>query len=178
ARAEVVWEKGTNRRSFFRGEIDKYEWVDVGSSYLPSEIIAAILSVQLVRSHEIVAERRTRWARYHGALADLERKDRLLRPSVPAHCEHNGHLYYAVMPDSKTRTAALKSINAGGIRAMFHYVPLHSAPAGRRFGRTSGSLDRTADLAARIIRLPLYVGMTDAEQDGVVDALQGALARL
>lgn len=176
ARAEVIWEKGTNRRSFFRGEVGSFEWVDIGSSFAPSEILSAILSVQLARSHDIVSDRCARWRRYHTSLNELERRERLRRPSVPTHCEHNGHIYFILLPNAARRDLVIEKLGQHGIRALAHYPPLHSAPAGRKYGRVSGELARTTDLAARMLRLPLYFGMSDAEQDRVLDALYSALA--
>jgi dTDP-4-amino-4,6-dideoxygalactose transaminase len=173
-RAEIIREKGTNRSQFFRGEVGKYTWVDIGSSYLPSEIVAAFLWAQFEEAEGIIRERRRVWNMYHAAFADLERKGRLRRPVVPPECEHNGHIYYLLLPRADLRTAALKRLGEQGINAVFHYVPLHSSPAGQRFGRPHGLLTVTEDSSARLIRLPLWIGMPDAMVQQVVDAVSGA----
>lgn len=158
-RAEIVWEKGTNRRQFFRGQVDKYTWVDVGSSFLPSELVAAYLLAQLEEAADITARRMRAWDAYHEAFAEPEAEGRLRRPVIPAHCRHNGHMYYLLMPDAADRDRTLARLHEADIRAVFHYVPLHSAPAGRRFGRVAGSMTHTDDLSARLLRLPLWVGL-------------------
>ena len=174
-RAEILWEKGTNRSQFFRGLADKYTWLDVGSSYLPSELTAAFLLAQCESVDRITTRRLELWRRYHEQMADLEASGALRRPVVPADCQHNGHIYYVLMPTAAARDAALTTLRAAGIDVVFHYVPLHSAPAGRRFGRTSGSLDVTDDLSARLIRLPLWWGMRDEDVDMVVDAVRSTV---
>ena len=173
-RADILWEKGTNRSQFFRGQTDKYTWLDVGSSYLPSELTAAFLHAQLERADDLVAERTRLWNAYHIGLADLERLEILRRPIVPPHCQHNAHIYYVLLPSAAARTAVLASLRGGGIDAVFHYVPLHSSPAGRRFGRAEGELETTTDASDRLIRLPLWVGMTNPEIDCVLDSVRHA----
>jgi dTDP-4-amino-4,6-dideoxygalactose transaminase len=179
ARAEVVREKGTNRSQFFRGQVDKYTWVDVGSSYLPSEVIAALLLAQLDEAEALTARRMAVWERYHAAFADLEAEGLVRRPVVPAHCGHNAHMYYLLLPDLERRQGLIADLKAEGIGAVFHYVPLHSAPAGRRFGRTHGdALPVTDGAGERLVRLPLWAGVGE-HVDRVVDAvrrsaLQGA----
>ena len=173
-RAEVIREKGTNRSLFLRGEVDKYTWVDVGSSYLPSDIIAAFLLAQLEQADRLLAERRTVWQRYHDGMAALENSGLCRRPIVPHDCEHNAHIYYLLLRDAATRDAVIARLRAMDIRAPFHYVPLHNSPAGVRFGRTAGHLTNTEDLAARLLRLPLWYGMTD-EPERVVEAIRTIL---
>jgi dTDP-4-amino-4,6-dideoxygalactose transaminase len=158
-RAEVIREKGTNRSQFFRGEVDKYTWVDLGSSYLPGELIAAFLCAQLEEAEVITQRRRQVWEQYHEAFADLERRERLRRPVVPPDCEHNAHLYYLLLPTPETRDRLLRQLNVEGIGAIFHYVPLHSSPAGRRLGRVHGLMTHTDSLSSRLVRLPLWVGL-------------------
>ena len=170
-RAEIIREKGTNRSKFFRGEVDKYTWVDVGSSYLPSDIIAAFLWAQFENAEALAERRRVNWNRYHEGLAGLERAGRLRRPVILPGCAHNAHLYYLLLPDAATRTALITWLKQAGIMAPFHYVPLHNAPAGRRFGRMAGPLPVTEDLADRLVRLPLWHNMTD-EPDTVIDAIE------
>ena len=175
-RAEILWEKGTNRSQFFRGMADKYTWLDVGSSYLPSELTAAFLLAQCESADRIAARRLELWRRYHDQLAPLEQIGVVRRPIIPAGCRHNAHIYYVLLQSAAARDAALTSLRASGIDAVFHYVPLHSSPAGRRFGRVSDRLDVTDDASARLIRLPLWSGMTDADVDAVVAALRSAVA--
>lgn len=159
ARAEIIREKGTNRSQFFRGQVDKYTWVDLGSSYLPSELIAAVLLAQLESAREITNERLELWHRYHEAFAPLERERRVRRPVVPAECTHNGHIYYLLTSSLEERTALLEHLKSRGIGAVFHYVPLHSSPAGRKHARVHGSLARTETLSDRLVRLPLWAGL-------------------
>jgi dTDP-4-amino-4,6-dideoxygalactose transaminase len=175
-RAEILWEKGTNRNQFFRGEVDKYTWVDVGSSFLPSELIAAFLQAQLEAAEQLTARRLRLWRVYHGAFEELEAAGELRRPIVPAGCGHNAHLYYVLTRDAAVRAHLLAALNEAGIGAVFHYVPLHSSPAGRRYGRAVGSLSVTDDISERLIRLPLWVDMTDEQIDAVIDGIRGLLA--
>ena len=170
-RAEIVREKGTNRSRFLLGLVDKYTWTDLGSSYIPSELVAAFLRAQLDDADTITAQRRVIWDRYHAAFAGLEVCDiGVRRPIVPAHCMHNGHLYYLLLPSRARRDALISALRARGIVAPFHYVPLHSSEAGRRLGRTAGGLSVTDTLSERLIRLPMWSGMRD-ETDGVVAAV-------
>src|SRR5262249_23627517 len=176
ARSEVLWEKGTNRTQFFRGAVDKYTWVDVGSSYLPSEVTAAFLLAQLERAQAITERRLAVWARYHDAFAALEARGLVRRPIVPADCRHHGHLYYLLFADLASRTAAQAWLRGKGIDAIFHYIPLHSSPAGRRFAKTAGSLPVTERTADRLLRLPIWAGMTEAEQSFIIDAVERSVA--
>jgi dTDP-4-amino-4,6-dideoxygalactose transaminase len=173
-RAEIVWEKGTNRKQFLRGQVDKYTWVDLGSSYLPSEVTAAFLLAQLDKVGEITRSRLAVWDRYHAALMDLEKAGLLRRPIVPDGCVHNGHIYYVLLPAAEKRDAALRALVAAGIKAQFHYVPLHLSPAGKAYGRAHGALPVTCDLAARMLRLPLWYGIGD-QADTVVATLRRTL---
>ncbi len=173
-RAEIIREKGTNRSLFLRGEVDKYTWVDVGSSYLPSDILAAFLLAQLEQADRLLSERRTVWQHYHEGLAALEKSGRCRRPIVPEDCDHNAHIYYLLLGDAATRDAVIAQLRAMGSRAPFHYVPLHNSPAGVRFGRAAGRLKNTEDLAARLLRLPLWYGMID-EPERVVQAVRTIL---
>ncbi|MGE0822669.1 MAG: dTDP-4-amino-4,6-dideoxygalactose transaminase [Candidatus Binatia bacterium] len=174
-RAEIIREKGTNRKQFFRGEIDKYSWVDIGSSYLPSEIIAAFLWAQLECAQDLTQRRIAIWQQYHAAFADLEREGRLRRPIVLPECHHNGHLYYLLLPSPHQRTALLQQLNAAGVNAVFHYVPLHLSAAGQRYGRTHGTLSHTEQISECVIRLPLWIGMTDSEVARVIDTVTTCL---
>lgn len=168
-RAEIIREKGTNRTAFFRGEIDKYTWVDIGSSYLPSEIVAAFLYAQLETANQILAARMNLWNSYHRAFAELEADGYLRRPVVPTYSEHNAHMYYLLLPNAKRRDELIEGLRTRGISAVFHYVPLHSSPAGQRYGRSSESLEITEDISKRIIRLPLWLGL---DVDVVINAVR------
>jgi dTDP-4-amino-4,6-dideoxygalactose transaminase len=176
-RAEIIWEKGTNRSQFFRGQVDKYTWVDIGSSYLPSELIAAFLYGQLEQSWALLERRLALWERYHRGFRALERAEMLRRPVMASGTEHNGHLYYVLLPDLGTRTRLIERLAAEQINSVFHYVPLHSSPAGRRYGRSIGELPNTVMAGDRLLRLPLWAGMTDDDVDRVVGAVEDALRR-
>ncbi|KAA1054038.1 dTDP-4-amino-4,6-dideoxygalactose transaminase [Azospirillum argentinense] len=160
-RAEIIREKGTNRTAFHRGETDKYTWVDLGSSFLPSEIIAAFLWAQLEGAKEITARRLALWNRYHERFAPLEAAGLARRPICPDDTVSNGHIYYLLLPSREKRDALIASLRAVGIMAVFHYIPLHSAPAGTRFGRANGAMTHTDDLSHRLVRLPLWVDLGD-----------------
>jgi dTDP-4-amino-4,6-dideoxygalactose transaminase len=175
-RAEILREKGTNRAQFFRGEVAKYSWVDIGSSYLPSEILAAFLWAQFEAAAMITERRLTLWSRYHTAFADLERQRRLRRPIVPLECQPNGHMYHLLMPDLEARTRLLASLRREDIQAVFHYVPLHSSTAGQTYGRSHGSLAQTDAASDRLVRLPLWVDMTGEDVDTVIRAVTQSLA--
>ena len=176
ARAEIIREKGTNRSSFFRGEVAKYTWVDIGSSFLPSDIIAAFLFAQFEHADRLLEERRTLWQRYHEGFEALEWSGRCRRPIVPADCKHNAHIYYLLLPTTLERDAVIAGLEVQNIAAPFHYVPLHNSPAGKRFGQVSGTLRHTEELAARLLRLPLWYGMTD-EPDRVIVAVRTILEK-
>lgn len=173
--AEIIREKGTDRSRFFRGEVDKYTWQTVGSSYLPGEVTAAFLWAQLEEAEAINARRGEAWNRYHTLLAPLEANGRLRRPVIPAGCEHNAHMYYILLAPDIARQAVLEHLKRNGVYAVFHYVPLHSSPAGLRFGRVHGDLAKTDDLSERLVRLPLWVGLSEADQTLVAEALRDAL---
>ncbi len=170
-RTEIIREKGTNRSKFFRGEVDKYTWVDVGSSYLPGEIIAAFLMGQFEHIQEIIQKRIKVWENYHKLFRDLERRGYVSRPVVPKHSKHNGHLYYLLVKNPKIRNKLIKFLKKEGIYAVFHYLPLHSSPAGKKFGRFIGDMKVTDTASANLIRLPLFYDITDAEVDFVAQAV-------
>lgn len=176
-RAEIIREKGTNRSRFFRGQVDKYTWVDIGSSYLPSELIAAFLSAQMDAGEQITRRRLALWAQYHAWAAPHEAAGLLRRPVIPAHCVHNAHMYYLLLPSLEHRTDFIRNMKQRGVGTVFHYIPLHSAPAGMRFGRPHGELPITDRLSARLVRLPLWVGMEDS-MDEVLEAADASLAEL
>jgi dTDP-4-amino-4,6-dideoxygalactose transaminase len=175
ARSEIVWEKGTNRTEFFRGAVDKYTWIDIGSSYLPSEINAAFLFAQLEAAQHITARRLAVWNQYHDAFAPWERNGVVRRPIVPADCRHNGHLYYLLFDDLSHRSAVQSFMRRAGIDAVFHYVPLHSSPAGRRFGRASGDLPVTERTADRLLRLPVWAAMEKRDVEFITETVSQAL---
>lgn len=167
-RAEIIREKGTNRSKFFRGEVDKYTWVDIGSSFLPSELIGAFLWAQLERAEEIIARRLRLCAIYREALGDLASAGLMTLPAPePAGTAGNGHMFYLLTPDAASRSALLAHLKAAGVHAVFHYVPLHASPAGRRFGRVAGALPVTENLADRLVRLPLYYNLDEAAARGI-----------
>ena len=174
-RAEIVREKGTDRSRYFRGEVEKYTWQDVGSSFLPGELIAAFLWAQFEQAERITAARLASWHRYHDLLEPLERRGVLRRPIVPEHCRHNGHLFYVVLSPGIDRSAVLEAFKRNDIAAVFHYVPLHSSPAGMRYGRPHGSLEVTESISERLIRLPLWMGISSEEQETVVEVLSNAV---
>jgi len=175
-RAEIIREKGTNRSQFFRGEVDKYTWNDVGSSYLPSELIAAFLWAQLEEAEKITQQRLVIWNYYHEQLKSLEDAGFLRRPIVPSSCQHNAHMYYVILSPEINRQSILDALNYNHVKAVFHYVPLHSSPAGMRHGRTHGDLSLTDSLSERIIRLPLWVGLSNKQQDIVIEQLFNVLS--
>lgn len=160
-RAEIIREKGTNRSKFFRGQVDKYTWVDVGSSFLPSELTAAFLAAQLDCAGSITRRRLDVWDAYHAWAAPWEQAGLLRRPVVPGYCEHNAHMYYLLLPGLRQRTAFIDAMKRAGIGVVFHYIPLHSSPAGMRAGRSSGSMQVTDDAADRLVRMPLWVGIEE-----------------
>jgi dTDP-4-amino-4,6-dideoxygalactose transaminase len=170
-RAEVLWQKGTNRLRFNRGEVDKYTWVDIGSSFLPSELIAAFLWAQLQDGPAITQHRRKLWNRYQVKLAAAEEAGLLVCPHPPAEHLHNGHIFYILVGDADTRADFLRRINARGVNSVSHYVPLHDSPAGRLYARVSGKLERTESIATRLVRLPLHPGMDEADVDYVVEII-------
>ena len=173
-RAEVIREKGTNRSQFFRGQVDKYTWVGLGSSYLPGEIIAAFLWAQLEDATHITTRRMVLWENYHEAFEDLETKGKVRRPVVPKDCEHNAHMYYLLMPSLDVRTKFIAALHEKGINAVFHYVSLHSSPAGQKYGRTAGTMLHTDELSERLVRLPLWTDL-GKQQHAVIDAVRDTL---
>ena len=173
--AEIMREKGTDRGRFFRGEVDKYTWQDVGSSFLPSEITAAFLWAQLEEAERITAERIAIWRRYHDILAPLEQRGVLRRPIIPPDCQHNGHIYYILLNSPEDRSRVLAQLDQHGIHSVFHYVPLHSSPAGKRFGRAAGDLAVTTSQSERLIRLPLWLGLGEPQQQRICGVLRTIL---
>jgi len=174
--AEIAWQKGTNRKAFLEGRIDKYSWVNVGSSYLPSELTAAFLYAQLLAAESINQKRLQVWSSYHQRLEELERKGLLRRPVVPPDCVHNAHLYYVILNEGVDRGAVLGAMRKSGVDAIFHYVPLHEAEAGRKFGRAATELAVTSKMARQLVRLPLWPDLPSSDVDFVVSALAEALS--
>jgi dTDP-4-amino-4,6-dideoxygalactose transaminase len=175
ARAEIIREKGTNRSSFFRGEIDKYTWVDIGSSYLPSELNAAFLWAQLEETEKITRIRCDLWNRYHEGLRDLEEQGLLRRPIVPAEGNLNGHIYYVLLADLEHRTSFINHLKGKGINTVFHYLPLHNSPAGHQYSRPHGDLSTSLAVSDRLVRLPMWVGLHDYI-DEVLTEIRAAVA--
>ena len=172
SRAEILREKGTDRSRFARGEIDKYTWVDVGSSYLPSEILAAFLCAQLERSEAVQARRRRMWQRYMDALGPWAANAGVQLPVVPAGVDHAAHLFYVLLPSLAARQAFIAHLKAAAIHAVFHYLPLHLSPMGRRVGGVPGACPVTESVSDRLVRLPLSAGLTESEQDRVIAAVE------
>ena len=173
-RAEIIREKGTNRSSFFRGQVDKYTWVDIGSSYLPGEIIAAFLWAQMEEAQIITEKRLDIWQKYHEGIEKLELQGHLRRPIISDGCSHNAHMYYVLLNSLAERTHVIESLRSREIYPVFHYVPLHNSPAGLKYSRFHGNLKHTEDLANRILRLPMWVGIGNIA--GVVASLTDALS--
>jgi dTDP-4-amino-4,6-dideoxygalactose transaminase len=168
-RAEVIREKGTNRSQFFREQVDKYTWVDVGSSYLPGEVIAAFLWAQMEEAETITRRRMMAWEEYHRGLEDLEGSGYLRRPIVPAECQHNAHMYHILLESLEVRTEVIRRLRQLDVSTVFHYVPLHSSPQGLQSGRCAGPMTHTEELSERLLRLPMWVGV---DTTAVIDALQ------
>jgi dTDP-4-amino-4,6-dideoxygalactose transaminase len=171
-RAEIIREKGTNRSRFFRGQVDKYTWIDVGSSYLPSDILAALLWSQLEARELIQARRREIWTAYTAGLSDWAQANGIRLPFVPRHCEQSWHMFYLIMPSLERRQAFIQHLRERGIMAVFHYLPLHLSEYARRWGGQPGDCPVTERVADRLVRLPFYYSLTNAEQEYVVDAIR------
>ncbi len=170
-RAEILREKGTDRSKFLRGQVDKYTWVDFGDSYLPSELNAAYLWAQLERADKINEDRLQTWRRYYEAFKPLQEAGKLELPFVPDSCVHNAHMFYVKLKDLQERTEFIAFLKEKGITAVFHYIPLHSAPAGLKFGRFAGEDEYTTKESERLVRLPLYYGMAKEDVEKVIEAV-------
>ena len=166
--AEIIREKGTDRAKFFRGQVDKYTWVEAGSSYLPSDMNAAYLWAQLEKADEINENRLTSWNRYYEGLKELEEEGKIELPYIPEYCEHNAHMFYVKAKDLEERTALISYLKENDILAVFHYIPLHNAPAGKKYGRFHGEDKYTTSESERIMRLPMYYGLKEEEIDKIV----------
>jgi dTDP-4-amino-4,6-dideoxygalactose transaminase len=171
-RAEIIREKGTNRSRFFRGQVDKYTWVDIGSSYLPSDILAAFLYAQLESRDDIQAKRRAIWERYYRGLEAWAAQHDVRLPHIPAHCEQSYHMFYMLLPSLEQRQALIQHLKSRGILSVFHYLPLHLSAMGQRFGGQPGDCPVTEDVSDRLVRLPFYNDLTVAEQMLVIDVVE------
>jgi dTDP-4-amino-4,6-dideoxygalactose transaminase len=171
ARAEIIREKGTNRTQFRRGEVDKYTWLDIGSSYLPAELLAAMLAAQLEHFDEIQGMRHRIWGSYHSSLEEWAIAAGVRRPQPPPEAEHAAHLYHLVLPGEGQQQALIEHLGRSGVKAVSHYVPLHNSPAGRALGREGGSCLVAEEVSDRLIRLPLYPTLTDSEVERVTEAV-------
>ncbi len=178
-RAHIIWEKGTNRRQFFQGQVDKYTWVDIGSSFLPSDMTAAFLYAQLEQAETIIQKRRGICDHYRARLAPLEKKGliRLAHGESASGSSHNGHIFYIITGAMEERSGLITCLRNENIHAVFHYIPLHSSPAGKKFGRVAGDLKHTQDLSQRVLRLPLYYEMSLDDVDRVADVISSFYSR-
>jgi dTDP-4-amino-4,6-dideoxygalactose transaminase len=170
-RAEILWEKGTNRKKFFAGLVDKYTWVDIGSSFLLSDLLAAFLFAQLEQSHQIQSLRHAVWRYYYEGLRALADKLPIELPQIPANCEHAAHLFYVLFPSQSIRDQVITFLRSRGIGSAFHYLPLHLSPMGRRFGYKEGDCPTTEDVSGRLLRLPFHNRLTREDQDRVISAI-------
>ena len=170
--AEIIREKGTNRSKFFRGQIDKYTWVEAGSSYLPSELNAAYLYAQLLKAEEINNDRMSSWNEYYQALKDLEEEGLVSLPQIPEGCVQNAHMFYMKAKDLEERTELISYLKEQGVQAVFHYIPLHSAPAGKKYGIFHGEDVYTTRESERLVRLPLYYGLSEEDRNTVIQAVR------
>lgn len=174
-RAEIIREKGTDRSQFIRGEVDKYTWKDIGSSFLPSDMLAAMLYGQLERFDEIMEKRFNVWNTYNEGLADLEKEGKLIRPFIPEYTTHNAHMYYVILPNKNVRDNMITELKKRGIQSVFHYIPLHTAPMGERYGYKVGDLPITEEYAGRLLRLPMFADISKNDVEYVIDNLRECL---
>ncbi len=174
-RAEIIREKGTDRSQFIRGEVDKYTWKDIGSSFLPSDMLAAMLYAQLERFDEIMEKRFNVWNTYNEGFADLEKEGKLIRPFIPEYTTHNAHMYYVILPNKDIRDNMITELKKRGIQSVFHYIPLHTAPMGEKYGYKAGDLPITEEYAGRLLRLPMYADISKSEVEYVIENLRECL---
>ncbi len=174
-RAEIIREKGTDRSQFIRGEVDKYTWKDIGSSFLPSDILAAMLYGQLERFEEIMEKRFNAWNTYHEGFLDLEKEGKLIRPFIPEYTTHNAHMYYVILPNKDIRDNMITELKTRGIQSVFHYIPLHTAPMGEKYGYKAGDLPITEEYSGRLLRLPMYADIEKNEVEYVIENLRECL---
>ena len=170
-RAEIIREKGTNRSQFFRGQVDKYTWVDKGSSYLPSDLIAAYLYSVLEIADKIQEKRKKIWESYHQAFEKFEKAGKIRLPVIPTECSNNAHMFYMLFEDLETRTKFIDFLKGKGVQCVFHYIPLHSAPAGQKYCKTPASMDITNHISDTLARLPLFFDMTEEELHLIIQAV-------
>lgn len=170
-RSEIIREKGTDRGKFFRGEVDKYTWQDYGSSFLPGELTAAFLWAQIEEARFITDKRLEIWGKYHEAFAMAEERGLIQRPHIPSACSHNAHMYYLLLPSEIERNRLIDQLGKKGVHAIFHYIPLHNSPAGLKFGRFEGTLAVTESISSRIVRLPLWCGLSNMQVDRVISSV-------
>lgn len=173
-RAEMIREKGTNRSQFFRGQVDKYTWVDIGSSYLPGEIVAAFLWAQMEEADVINKRRLDIWSNYQQWFANLDKAGKVRRPTVPRECVHNAHMYYLILPSLSHRTTFIERLKAKGIYTVFHYIPLHSSPRGQSIGRAGADMTNTDNTGERLVRLPMWLGLEDQLADVIAEVVFAA----
>ena len=176
--AEIIREKGTNRKKFLSGQVDKYTWQSIGSSFLPSELITSFLFGQLENSEYIEATRLSIWNNYFQLTKDLENQGYIKRPFIPNYCKHNGHMFYLILREDINREKVINECKKLGINITFHYIPLHSSPAGKKYGRYYSNLNNTVSLSKRIIRLPLWIGLTLEEQERIITSLSSILKEI
>jgi len=176
ARAEIIWEKGTNRSHFLRGEVEKYTWVDIGSSFLPGELTAAFLWAQLESAHEMTNARLRLWEGYASGCAALQHVG-VRCPIVPDYASHNAHLFYLLLPPTMPRAEVLADLNTRGVNAIFHYVPLHESAAGRRYARVASHMDVSTSVSSRLIRLPIWIGLNPSEMEFVIASVAESLTQ-
>ncbi|MDI6765242.1 MAG: dTDP-4-amino-4,6-dideoxygalactose transaminase [Bacteroidota bacterium] len=177
-RAEIVREKGTNRSKFWRGQVDKYTWVDIGSSYLPSDILAAYLYAQLESMEQITAVRRKIYKYYLKKLSPLEERGLLRLPRIPSWCQPNYHMFYILLQTQKMRDGLMKTLKDNGIMAVFHYLPLHTSPMGKKFGYKEGEFPVTEDVSKRLLRLPFYNDLTESDQERIVTIINNFVSEI
>ena len=177
-RSEIIREKGTNRSRFFRGQVDKYTWVDIGSSYLPSDIIAAFLYAQLSKAEVITQKRLRIWEKYNNFFKTYEKKGLIRCPIIPSECEHNAHMFYILFNDLETRTQYINALKAHGVTSVFHYIPLHSAPMGEKYCRTATSMENTNRVSDTLLRLPMYYELEDEDLNYIFELTQYFMDKL
>ena len=175
--AEIIWEKGTDRNKFFRGEVDKYTWQSKGSSFLPGELTSAFLAAQLDEANRITKERLRIWDYYHQIFEAFEEEGLVSRPKIPSYSKHNAHMYYLILSNSFERSEVLRELREQSIFAVSHYVPLHSSPAGLMYGKVGSSMDVTNHISDKIFRLPLWIGLTRSDQDRIAESLKNILKK-
>lgn len=176
-RAEIIWEKGTNRSSFFRGEVDKYTWVDIGSSFLPSEITAAFLLAQLEHADNIMQKRIDIWNRYYQELEPLARKYNIQLPVIPENCKHNAHMFYLIFPNSDSSARFIQIMKEKNVHCVFHYVPLHNSPMGKQLGYTAENMLVTDIISDSLVRLPFWIGVEDF-QENIISTIKETIAHV